>query len=700
MSAAMNMNMNMNMNNSSINMNVDSASSEEGHKKLTPQGRWEEMYQRLDKYQQKHGDCLVPNRYEEDPQLGAWVSTQRRHYKLIEAGEASPMTPHRIDLLEKIGFKWSAKCPRHIQWESRFQALLRFKDKFGHTQVPINWEEDVQLANWVSTQRQEYQNLIKGRTTRLDERRIRLLNGVGFSWQLQRGGRKRHLQEVKQPGQKDLLMIAQARTAASTATPTGTGRPPRPTTAPTTPKVQKQEVARTVTGWEGRHRMQPGKVAPAKTNCGTATAHAPGTLNQGLAIGAASNKVPPTGVATTVANDQSGALAAQQTLHNRRLTVAESTGASAATRQSQNALESMVFGHSKDLGSSVRAQMANNSGLDGRPSLATAAPAGAFGVPPSPTTGLLSSSASQQPMVSAGARQALLINRLSQNSGLSSSVLGLLGVDHAPGRMPGQSALASASSLPPLAAGWQGTAAGQAAIRNSTAGHASAATLAALGYSVPGGQASQQVQIPGHTKSLQSERSFLEARARARLLVANASTFPMPQSHAKPSDLENGFLDAHSRARLLAANPAATRGLLQDQTTPASIATVANLESLTANNSATGGLPFSTGATKRGMPLLQDQSTATQTSITTASLDASFLDAPTQLTLLSAGLCSGQHPRSGIFPGRLNSTTNTTGIDGSSGAEQQQETARGYQYLNLTHRLPAEYEQPRKRPKL
>lgn len=41
----------------------------------------------------------------QDPQLGAWVSTQRRHYKLVEAGEPSPMTEHRIQTLENIGFK-------------------------------------------------------------------------------------------------------------------------------------------------------------------------------------------------------------------------------------------------------------------------------------------------------------------------------------------------------------------------------------------------------------------------------------------------------------------------------------------------------------------------------------------------------------------------------------------------------------------
>ena len=36
------------------------------------QKKWEEMFKRLVKYKEKNGDCLVPNRYPADPQLGNW----------------------------------------------------------------------------------------------------------------------------------------------------------------------------------------------------------------------------------------------------------------------------------------------------------------------------------------------------------------------------------------------------------------------------------------------------------------------------------------------------------------------------------------------------------------------------------------------------------------------------------------------------
>ena len=42
------------------------------------QAKWDALFGRLLKYKDEFGDCLVPNRYETDPTLGAWVSTQRR----------------------------------------------------------------------------------------------------------------------------------------------------------------------------------------------------------------------------------------------------------------------------------------------------------------------------------------------------------------------------------------------------------------------------------------------------------------------------------------------------------------------------------------------------------------------------------------------------------------------------------------------
>jgi hypothetical protein len=52
-------------------------------------------------------------------------------------------------------------------------------------------QENVQLSNWVSTQRQEYKLLRKGRSSRLTKDRIKLLDNIGFVWEAQRGGPRR-----------------------------------------------------------------------------------------------------------------------------------------------------------------------------------------------------------------------------------------------------------------------------------------------------------------------------------------------------------------------------------------------------------------------------------------------------------------------------------------------------------------------------
>lgn len=46
----------------------------------------------LAKYKAKHGDCLVPKRYEKNRSLGNWVNKQRQLYRKFLAGESSSMT--------------------------------------------------------------------------------------------------------------------------------------------------------------------------------------------------------------------------------------------------------------------------------------------------------------------------------------------------------------------------------------------------------------------------------------------------------------------------------------------------------------------------------------------------------------------------------------------------------------------------------
>ncbi|KAL7540419.1 hypothetical protein ACHAXR_012737 [Thalassiosira sp. AJA248-18] len=128
---------------------------------------WEELFAALKLYKQNHGDCLVPQRYSEDPRLGRWVNTQRSLYK---AGELSD---DREERLVNIGFNFD---PYDTRWEELFAALKLYKQNHGDCLVPQRYSEDPRLGRWVNTQRSLYK---AGELS--DDREERLVN-IGFNF--------------------------------------------------------------------------------------------------------------------------------------------------------------------------------------------------------------------------------------------------------------------------------------------------------------------------------------------------------------------------------------------------------------------------------------------------------------------------------------------------------------------------------------
>jgi len=107
---------------------------EAGQSRKSQESRWEDCFQRLLKFREEHGNCLVPYRYKKDPQLGKWVSSQRtiRNGWVSHAEEASPLLRERARRLEAIGFQWSSKDPRHVPWEQRYEQLADFVVSSDH----------------------------------------------------------------------------------------------------------------------------------------------------------------------------------------------------------------------------------------------------------------------------------------------------------------------------------------------------------------------------------------------------------------------------------------------------------------------------------------------------------------------------------------------------------------------------------------
>jgi hypothetical protein len=94
---------------------------------------------------------------------------------------SSPSSSKRtvsIDLLDDD--KERFREYQNDQWNERYEELINFKEKFGHCIVPHNYEENLQLAQWVKRQRYQYKNLIRNKRSTITEERKSKLDELGF----------------------------------------------------------------------------------------------------------------------------------------------------------------------------------------------------------------------------------------------------------------------------------------------------------------------------------------------------------------------------------------------------------------------------------------------------------------------------------------------------------------------------------------
>ena len=141
---------------------------------------WNEMYDRLQAYKDKHGNCLVPTEsYKEDLELGLWVKNQRSNYK------KNLLDDKRKQNLNDVGFVWLVRSPLkqkptfsklEIRWKQRFDELKEFQKVNGHTKVPKSFSKNPRLGDWVHNQRTAYARGL------LRNDRQKLLNGIDFIW--------------------------------------------------------------------------------------------------------------------------------------------------------------------------------------------------------------------------------------------------------------------------------------------------------------------------------------------------------------------------------------------------------------------------------------------------------------------------------------------------------------------------------------
>lgn len=131
--------------------------------------RWHDMYIQLKDFYQERGHCNVPQKWKVNKQLSSWVSVQRRR---VAEGN---MKRNRKDKLDAMGFIWDFREVYENRWESKFDRLVAFKNKYGHCKVPVTYP-DQHLAGWVDRQRTLKTN------GRLPVSREQKLNEIGFIW--------------------------------------------------------------------------------------------------------------------------------------------------------------------------------------------------------------------------------------------------------------------------------------------------------------------------------------------------------------------------------------------------------------------------------------------------------------------------------------------------------------------------------------
>jgi len=107
---------------------------------------WTRQYELLKKFQAENGHTLVP-RLARD-KLGDFVTEQRRQYKFLREGKPSRMTIKRKAQLDELGFVWQVR--QRTGWNDRYAELVKFREQYGDTIVPQQYEANRPLGKWVS----------------------------------------------------------------------------------------------------------------------------------------------------------------------------------------------------------------------------------------------------------------------------------------------------------------------------------------------------------------------------------------------------------------------------------------------------------------------------------------------------------------------------------------------------------------------
>jgi hypothetical protein len=147
--------------------------------------RWNDMYESLLGFKQKHGHVKVPQQCDENPKLGIWVMNRRSDYREYKRANGKKGDPERMKRLECIGLvddittKVAKEVAKEI-WYGMYNQLLEFKQKHGHVKVPQHYNENKKLGRWVTSWRCKYREYKRTDGKKGDPERMKCLESIGL----------------------------------------------------------------------------------------------------------------------------------------------------------------------------------------------------------------------------------------------------------------------------------------------------------------------------------------------------------------------------------------------------------------------------------------------------------------------------------------------------------------------------------------
>lgn len=153
---------------------------------------WNEYFEELESYVQKHGNARPASTNEATSRLGNWVINQRENYI------AHRLSKERIDALEGVHSSWSWN-PLEDDWNFMFNLLKEFEKVNGHTRVIASHKfEGHNLGNWVHAQRSKKSDRPGSRKQKLGDDKVEKLESLAtWSWDPAEENLEKYISAIK-----------------------------------------------------------------------------------------------------------------------------------------------------------------------------------------------------------------------------------------------------------------------------------------------------------------------------------------------------------------------------------------------------------------------------------------------------------------------------------------------------------------------